>query len=350
MMLHPDFTLNNQCFSDLKELEAYCSSLLRQDEFSDAARFILEWLDQKEYIEVQTSGSTGKPQQIRIQKKHALNSAKATIAFFNLPPGTRALLCLSAEYIAGKMMLVRAMAGGWNLHIVPAEKNPLEKIKDSYDFTAMVPYQVFHSLNELNRVKKIIIGGGGIPKNLENELQNCHAELFATYGMTETISHVAIRPVNGKNKTDVFTALPEVNFSQNETGCLQIEAPKIAEKTIETNDVVQLLSPVSFRFLGRKDNIINSGGIKIFPESVEAVLSGFLKIPFFIASEKDEALGERLILLAECESSEKILNLEKALQALPSSRRPKKIYCLPEFVYTETEKIQRKATLEKLKK
>lgn len=341
--LHPNFRLNGEPFAFAEDLKRHAENLVengKKDEIG-IGKFILEWLDEKTFISVKTSGSTGVPKEIKLQKKHVFNSANATNIYFGLNENTKALLCLSSEYIAGKMMLVRAMIGGWNLYTTPPDKNPLENFDEAFDFAAMVPYQVFHSLADLDKVKKLIVGGGAVSVELEQELQKVKTQVFATYGMTETISHVAVRPINGKGKSTVFMALSKVDFSQAENDCLQINALEISEETVITNDVVELLSPTSFKFLGRIDNVINSGGVKVHPEVVEEKLSLQIKQPFFIASEKDEALGERVILVIESEKELHLEDFSNAFETLSAYEKPKKIYSIPQFIYTETGKIKR---------
>lgn len=348
-MLHPKFKINNQSFQSADELRLFAEDFkVRSEENYFVGKFILEWLNANNFIEVQTSGSTGKPKNIILRKTHVENSAQATNLFFNLVEGTSALLCLSAQYIAGKMMLVRAMIGGWNLTTTAPEKNPLRSFNQNFDFTAMVPFQVHHSLDDLEKVKKVIIGGGTIPANLEKNLQEKNTLAFATYGMTETISHIAVRQVNGREKTDSYIALPDVSFSQTAEGCLVITAPKISDEVQITNDIVELLSETEFLFLGRKDNVINSGGIKIHPEEVERKLSQIIRKPFFVASEKDEELGEKLILIIESGIPVSKEDLQEAFEQLSAYEKPKKVYTLPQFVYTDTEKIKRKDVIENL--
>lgn len=350
-LLHPKFKLNGEAFPSAEALNERAKQLLekgKDDEIS-IGKFILEWLDENDFIIVKTSGSTGIPKEIKLQKEHVFNSAIATVTYFDLGENTKALLCLPSEYIAGKMMLVRAMIAGWDLHTRAPEKNPLENIDANFHFTAMVPYQVFHSLGDLHKVKKLIIGGGGVPRKLEEELQKCETQVFATYGMTETISHIAVRPLNGKEKSMVFSALPKVNFSQNENGCLQIHAPEISEETVSTNDVVELISPTSFKFLGRIDNVINTGGVKVHPEIVEEKLSAQLNQPFFIASEKDEALGERIILIIESDKQLQLEDYSEAFETLSTYEKPKKIYSISHFIYTETGKVKRAEILKNIK-
>ena len=348
--LHPKFRLNGESFSSSEDLKMHAKHLIENGkEYEIAiAKFILEWLDENNFITVKTSGSTGIPKEIKLQKNHVFNSVNATIAYFDLRENTKALLCLSSEYIAGKMMLVRAMIAGWDLCTTSPEKNPLENIDEIFDFTAMVPYQVFHSLADLHKVKKLIVGGGAVPLEWEQQLQKVNTAIFATYGMTETISHIAVRPLNGKEKSIVFSALPKVNFSQSEEGCLQIHAPEISEETVITNDVVELLSPASFKFLGRIDNVINTGGVKVHPEAIEEKLSLHIKQPFFIASEKDDSLGERVIVIIESEKQLQFEDFSEAFEALSAYEKPKKIYSIKELIYTETGKIKRAEVLKKL--
>ncbi|WP_313114699.1 AMP-binding protein [Aequorivita sediminis] len=351
-LLHPKFRINGQNFSSKEVLKQHAKHLLDSKEEEEVAigSFILEWLDANDFIAVKTSGSTGSPKIIKLQKEHVFNSATATVNYFNLKENCKALLCLPAAYIAGKMMLVRGMIAGWNLYTRAPVKNPLENLEIDFDFTAMVPYQVFHSLEDLHKVKKLIIGGGAVSVELEKELQLQDTLAFSTYGMTETISHVAIRALNGIDMSKAFNALPTVKFSQTADGCLQISAPKISEEVVVTNDVVNLLSPTSFIFLGRKDNVINSGGVKVHPEEIEEKLSRYIDIPFFIASEKDEALGERVIMVVEAENTLGLKDFSEALTSLYAYEKPKKIYTVPQFIYTDTSKIKRVEVLQTLNK
>lgn len=350
IVLHPKFKFNGEAFSSAEALVKRAKRLFESGKNDESAigKFILEWLDDSDFITVKTSGSTGVPKEIKLRKKHVFNSAKATVNYFDIKEETKALLCLPAEYIAGKMMLVRAMIAGWDLHTAAPGKNPLENQDSDFDFTAMVPYQVFHSLADLHKVKKLIIGGGTVPWKLEKQLQILPTEIFATYGMTETISHIAVRPLNGRGKSLIFSALASVNFSQTENGCLQINASEISEELVVTNDVVELISSTSFKFLGRIDNVINTGGVKVHPEMIEEKISLYINTPFFIASEKDEALGERVILIVEGNNSSKLDDYLEAFAALSAYEKAKKVYTTPQFIYTETGKIKRAEVLKML--
>lgn len=349
--LHPAFKLNGLDFSSAEEVLNFADGLLEDgnEQEESVVRFIEQWLDFSETVKVRTSGSTGKPKTIEISKQQMINSARATGAYFKTGSGTRGLLCLSADYIAGKMMLVRAMVLGWDLHVVTPSKDSLTEYDNDYDFVAMVPYQVWHSLDALYKVKKLIIGGGGVPAELEEKLQEVDTEVFATYGMTETVTHVAVRRINGPARSDRFSALPDVKFSIDERNCLVISAPNVSDEPVITNDVVTLHSPSSFTWHGRYDNVINSGGVKIYPEAIEAKLAAEIDSSFMIASEKDPELGERVILVYEGDERS-VPNLTRVFQKLAPYERPKRVYSLSKFVYTETGKLKRKDVLKVLQK
>lgn len=351
-LLHPDFTFNGLQFETTEELFSFAHSLIKEgDDFEvSIGRFIHTWLDENEEVKVKTSGSTGKPKKMVFRKKQMQQSAKATGTYFKLGAGTSALLCLNTDYIAGKMMLVRAMTLGWNLHVVAPEKDALTQYDNDYDFVAMVPYQVYHSVTALKKVKKLLVGGGIITSELENALQEVPTEVFASYGMTETISHIAIRRVNGPAATHVYATLPDVKCTTDDRGCLVIHAPLLVDEAVVTNDIIELISPTSFTWLGRYDNLINSGGVKIFPETIEEKLAEVIKIPFIVASEKDDALGERVILILEKKNEATTENYAEAFSKLKSYEKPKKIYTLSNFPYTETGKIKRGDVLKVLQK
>jgi len=351
-IIHPSFTLNGLRYDSIEDLLGLVKKLIKDgDDFEiSIGKFIQKWLDDDDFIVVKTSGSTGKSKKIRITKQHMINSAIATGTYFNLGEKTSALLCLSAKYIAGKMMLVRAMYLGWDLHIVAPEKDALTQYDNDYDFVAMVPYQLYHSINDLKKVKKLIVGGGVVSNELVEKVQGISTEVYATYGMTETISHIAIKKLNGADKFNNFKGLPNVKFELDNRDCLVIYAPDISDEAILTNDLVELISATEFKWLGRYDNLINSGGFKINPEKVEEKLSKFIELPFIIASEKDEELGERLILILENNSNQKIPNYSQAFAFLESYERPKKIYTVSKFPFTQTEKIKRDDILQLVRK
>ena len=302
--------------------------------------FLLDWFDSKPYIEMQTSGSTGTPKIVKVDKQAMVNSAIATGDFFDLHSGDRALQCLPVKYVAGKMMLIRSIVLGLDLDYVAPTSHPMKGLDDKYDFVAMVPMQAQNSLKELQNVKKLIVGGARISASLEKELMKLPTEVYETYGMTETITHIAAKRVGEK----VFTVLPHVTISYDDRNCLVIHAPKIiAEDTVVTNDLVELVNENQFKFLGRIDNVINSGGVKIMPEQVERKLDGKLDRRFFITSKEDKELGEKVIMAVE---GEPFVLDTIIFDSLDKYEHPREILFVSKFKETENGKILRRETLQ----
>jgi o-succinylbenzoate---CoA ligase len=300
--------------------------------------FLLDWFDSKDYIEMFTSGSTGEPKTVVVKKEAMVNSAIATGDFFDLQPGNSALQCLPVKYVAGKMMLVRAMILGLDIEFVAPSSNPLQNNDIDFDFVAMVPLQAQNSLKELKKVKKMIVGGAALNKTLEKQLQQLPTEVYETYGMTETITHIAARKLGEK----AFTVLPHVTISYDDRNCLVIHAPNISDEVIITNDIVELVNENQFVFIGRIDNVINSGGIKLIPEQIESKLMNKIQQRFFIASKPDNELGEKLILVVEGEKQD---FTEDLYEELDKYEKPKEVLFIPKFKDTATGKIMRKETL-----
>lgn len=353
--IHNRFKLNGNhySFEDLKEV-AY--SFIKEGEpfEKQIGDFLTDWLSDSQYIIGKTSGSTGKPKEIKLKKQFMVNSAIATGDFFDLEPGFTALHCLPANYIAGKMMLVRAIVLGLEIDLTEPTSSPIFDYEKSYDFCSMIPLQLTNMVDYIDNIKNILVGGAHVSTKLRKRIQKCSGNIFETYGMTETITHVAARRINHfersplpKEQWHCFTALPDVNISQDLRGCLVIDAPYVSDKEIITNDLIKLLSDRTFEWLGRIDNVINTGGIKVYPEIIENKLTCFIENRFIIASEPDEKLGEKLILIVEGdEESVKDINFN----ILGKYEVPKEIYFLKEFVSTFSGKIQRTETLELLKK
>jgi len=308
--------------------------------WKDVNQFISEWYSSDDEMIIQTSGSTGKPKSISVKKKCMRNSAQLTGKTFNLKEGDTALLCIPMKYIAGKMMVVRALELGLDLKVVEPSSNPLNGIKEIVDFSAMVPFQLENSLNQLNKIKTLIIGGGQVSPKLVEKLQIESTQVYETYGMTETLTHVAIKPLNGPNISDLFRALDGIHFEKDDRGCLAIHASALNPVPIVTNDLVELIDENSFRWLGRFDNVINSGGVKIIPELVEAKLLSIIpNNRFFINGESDESLGEKVVLVVEGNV------IEISFDSLEKFEKPKEIYFISEFLETESGKIRRGETL-----
>ena len=344
--IHLRFKLNNINYTH-DELKEVAYSLVKEGVLYErnAGDFLLDWLDDKDYLTVKSSGSTGLPKKIRISKQAMVYSAIATGNYFNLEPGNTALHCLSTNFIAGKMMLVRAMILGLEIDLVEPAPLPIFDDYKTYDFCAMAPMQIQSSLNRLNNIKTIIIGGAPISNKLMEDLQAINTKVYASFGMTETVSHIAIKPLNIKGYNGHYTTLDHVKISQDDRNCLVIEAPKLSDHKIVTNDIVKLYSPTEFEFVGRYDNMVNSGGIKLFPELIEAKLKGKIKNRFFMASEPDDILGEKLIMILE--GKENTTNAS-TFEELDNYEVPKHIYLVDQFVEVN-EKIQREKTLELLK-
>lgn len=263
--------------------------------------FLEEWNNDSPYVEVKTSGSTGEPKRMRVEKRRMLNSACITCDFLGLKRGDTALLCLSTDYIAGKMMVVRALERGMKL--VSVEPKGCPEWEGMVDLAAMVPLQVWNLLHQnpskLTHIRHLLIGGGAIDEGLEVALKDFPNAVWSTYGMTETLSHIALRRLNGPTASSWYTPFEGVTLSQTEEGCLVIEAPSVHEGQLVTNDIVELRADGCFRVLGRKDNVICSGGVKIQMEEVERLLHPHLSIPYIITRAKDGRLGETVVLLME---------------------------------------------------
>lgn len=341
--VHNSFKLNGFHFNRENLLRVAYSFIKEGEDFEKPiGEFLLDWFDDKPYIDLQTSGTTGAPKTIRTSKQAIVESAIATGDFFGLRPGNKALQCLPVKYIAGKLMFVRAFIIGLDMDFVAPSGYPLENKSDvNYDFIAMVPLQAKNSLKELKNVKKVIIGGSMISKVLEKELLKLPTKVYETYGMTETITHIAAREVGEK----VFTVLPDITISYDYRNCLVIHAPRISDDLIVTNDIVELANEKQFKFIGRYDNIINSGGIKLIPEQVEEKLSGKIAARFFVTGKDDEKLGEKLILVIE---GEKQKIEETVFDTLDKYEKPKEILFIPKFKQTENGKILRKETSESI--
>ena len=343
--IHSQFRLNGISFDKETLNEIGYSWVKEGQEFEvHAGNFLMDWLSSSETVTVKTSGSTGEPKALELSKKHMVNSALATGQFFDLKPNNTALLCLSPEYIAGKMMLVRALVLGLNLDVVVPSSQPLESIKKKYDFAAMVPLQAQNSMNDLQHIKTLIIGGAPISKSLRNQLAVQSSAIFETYGMTETITHIAVKRLSSVRSSAVetfFEVLPNVKIDTDERGCLIIDAPKVSTQKVITNDLVELISSNTFRWLGRYDNVINSGGIKLIPEQVEEKLSAIIKNRFFVAGIPDVKLGEKLVLFVEGKGEDGLEKKISSLKTLDKFECPKQIIYVKNFVETPTGKVKR---------
>ncbi|MEM7380684.1 MAG: AMP-binding protein [Bacteroidota bacterium] len=343
--VHPEFKLNGINFSE-NELAEVAYSLIKEGEDFEKSigDFILDWLSDSEVIAVKTSGSTGAPKTIYHSKQRMAKSAMATTNFFNLMPGQAVLLCLSAEYIAGKMMLVRALTQGLDIDCISPASDPLANSQRSYDFVAMVPMQLANSLKHLDRVKKLLVGGAPLGDDLKVALAAVDTLVYESYGMTETITHIALKKINHNSPESIaaFETLPGVSIATDDRGCLVIEAPDIISSRLITNDMVELLSDSSFQWLGRFDNVINSGGIKLIPEQIEKKLRAILEHRFFVYGLPDDKLGSKLVLFVEGNTDvSKLMSAIVSLKTLSKYEVPKEILEISGFQETPTGKIDR---------
>ncbi|WP_010229794.1 AMP-binding protein [Gillisia marina] len=348
---HIDFKINKQHYSN-DDLAKVAYNFIKEGEphEGEIGDFLLEWLRPSKFIEVTTSGSTGVAKKIKVRKEHMVNSAIATVKFFEMEAGCTALMCLPAKYIAGKMMLVRAMVLGWELDLVPPSSNPLDNLYKTYDFCAMTPFQLDNSISRLHLINKLIVGGGAVSPNLQEMVQGLNTKVYETFGMTETVSHIAAKRLNGKKKKNSpFKLMPNVHISVDNRDCLVIKAPSIADDILVTNDVVEIDTYKQFYWKGRFDNVVNSGGIKLYPEDIENRLTDVIDGRFFVIGMPDDALGEKLVLFVEADFSEELLSeLQVKVQSVKELHKyeiPKKIYLIQKFEETPNGKIHRKNTL-----
>jgi O-succinylbenzoic acid--CoA ligase len=333
--------------------------------------FCKSWLKGQEHFLMQTSGSTGKPKEIMLHRSQMQASAEMTAQKLQLFAGTKALVCLHTGYIAGRMMLVRGLVHGWQLLVNEPHSLPFTDIKKQLDFVALVPAQLQQTLTLqpqktalLNQMQAILVGGAAVSAVLENLIcQHLQVPVFNTYGMTETVSHIALKQLNGTAQQAFFSLMPNTEIGLDDRKCLKIKSLATKNEWIQTNDLVDFVyengkeklqntqNVVGFYWLGRADNVINSGGIKIQIEEVEykiekilADLQQFKR--FVVLGLSHEVWGEQVILAIESEewASDLVASLQVALKkGLQKYEIPKKIVFISKFEETETAKIDRKA-------
>jgi len=347
------FIINKKSY-DEDQLLQLDVDLSRESWITDIIQAIREWRSASDIVVVNTSGSTGKPKPISLSKKSMTASAQKTIQYFELRKGMDMLLNLPAAFIAGKMMVVRALVGDMNLICVPPSSTPLRGLNSNIDFAAMTPYQVQSTLSDSNTnldyVQKLIIGGAPISTQLRHEIKLLKTRCYMTYGMTETITHIAVQQLNGETAADYFEVLEGVAISQSD-GNLVIKAEHLEDDHIVTNDQVEILDPKRFKWKGRSDYVINSGGVKLHPESIETKLSALIKEPYLILSQNHESLGQCVILLIATPHYD-----QEALKKLYSDMKlildryeiPKKTYFVDELKTTTTGKVKRDIKLYQL--
>lgn len=308
--------------------------------------FLTQWFDNSPTIPVQTSGSTGIPKQFSVEKSKMINSAIMTCRYLQLKPKDKALLCMPLNFIAGKMMVVRALVANLDLYLESPTGQPLKNCDQVFQFSAMVPLQVFNSLNDpiqrkrLTQIQNLLIGGGIIDFVLLQQLAPLTNRIYATYGMTETLSHIALSQINGKQHPLWYKPLDGITISLSNENTLIINAPTLTPKPLITNDIANITANGEFCILGRKDNVINSGGIKIYSEEVEAKLASIITGNFAIAAQHSEKFGQCVVLITETET---IVDITRIQMFLPRYQQPKYIYRVAKIPLTESGKINRAA-------
>jgi O-succinylbenzoic acid--CoA ligase len=334
------------------EMEAVIRLSAESDDplIREVMHFLKIWFDDNHLIELKTSGSTGAPKTIMAEKQKLVNSARMTIDYFNITQNDQLLLCMSPAFIAGKMMIVRAMLSGANLITTTVEANPLLFLNKQIDFAAMVPLQVSTILKEspdkLKLLKKLIIGGSSLPGQIETELQYLTTACWHTYGMTETFSHIALRPLNGLSKSELFSPLKGVSLTSDQRGCLVIKAPLLSDTPVVTNDLVDIYDG-RFKVLGRHDEVVVSAGNKIHPALVERKLNSLINQRFFIGSAPHADAGEEVVLcLEEALSLSALYKLWNDIsQVLEPHEIPRRILQCKEFKMLPSGKIDKSSTL-----
>lgn len=328
-------------------LSAFIVSKLRsKDMTGDLARFLNEWQSSSALLEVFTSGSTSAPKKLLVEKIRMAKSAHATCTFLGLQPGDSALLAMPLRYIAGKMVVVRALVQHLNLVAVTPSSSPLTSVGQPLDFAALTPMQAFESLQKtetgkrLRDIRHLLLGGGPVQPELAAQLADFPNAVWSSYGMTETLSHVALRRLNGPKASEWYTPMPGVSLSLSATGTLVVSAPEVCAAPLVTNDIVELNREGGFRILGRKDNVIDSGGIKIQAEEVETKLDGALGSDFCITSVPDARLGEKIVLLHTQQTQDEDLNVI-CRRLLPPYWVPRAFLHVPAIPKTGTGKIAR---------
>jgi O-succinylbenzoic acid--CoA ligase len=344
MNLHPAFTYNGIRNSREEWISFIASTVGEASEWEQPLlSFMQSWLNDEDFVEVQTSGSTGQPKTWKASKRAMIASATLTANYFNRKEGTTAFLCLPGSFIAGKMMLVRSMVFGWNLTVVRPSSTPLSALKHPFDFAAFTPMQLT-SLNEselqlLSRFGSVIIGGAAVSESLCVRLSRYCDNVYETYGMAETLSHIALRKLTVPETH--FQALEGVRLITDSEGRLQIFAPHLHSEIITTNDIVELIDERSFWYKGRYDRMINSGGIKLFAEAIERKLESVLTFPYSIGSAPDDTFGEKVVLYIEADSSMDLKIIDERLkQQLDRYEVPKVIKVVEKLERTESGKIK----------
>lgn len=350
--IHPEFRLNGFSHTESTLMDAAYSLIKEGEPFEmEIGDFLMDWLSQEDTLMVTTSGTTGVPKRMFVARDKMIASARLTGEYFDLMPGNSCLLALPARFIAGKMMLVRALVLGLQLTYVEPAASAIP-YDTEFDFAALVPLQVKGSLRQINQLGTLLIGGAPIPHDLYEPLALSRADIFETYGMTETLTHVAVRRLNHTMSGEaelVFSALPGVTFMLDDRECLVLNAKHLDLEGWVTHDVVKLVSETQMIWLGRYDDVINTGGVKVHPEHLQQRFSAALGADVLVSGIPDERLGEQLIGVIEGNVDLQLIDKQiDELGDLHPYEKPKQWFSLPEFIRNAAGKLDRKATLKTL--
>ena len=322
--------------------------------FDDLLAFLEEWFSEGEEIVLHTSGSTGNPKEIRALKRAMMESARMTCAALGLRAGMRALLPMNLRYIGAKMMVVRALVAGMELVVRGASGHPFSEDVGKIHFAAIVPLQLYNTLQDVRerarfaKVDRVLVGGGAVDADLARELLPFPNAVYSTYGMTETLSHIALRRLTGKDAGAYYEPLAGISVSLSEDDTLVVDAPMLCSEPLKTNDIAELDGEGRFRVLGRADNVINSGGVKVQVEAVEEAVAKVLHVLFAVTALPDPKLGEEVVLLVERGLDPKTdAEVLAAIQAkLPAYHAPKRILRVKQIPLAGNAKIDRRACRE----
>lgn len=339
-MIQPSIYINFETF-ELSE------NSIQDSYFLKVLDFIHSLKKENWSLQVKSSGSTGTPKVFNFTKDQALASAKISNTFFGINKNSKLLLPLSIDFIAAKMLIVRALEAKCKIYIIKPTANPIKDLNFKIDFISLSPYQVQHILEQnpdkFNLIKKSLIGGAAIStkciEKIEEIQSNCL--FYESFGMTETLSHIAIKEILKKQLG--FRKLPEFHLTTNSEKQLIISHPIIVPTPLITNDIINFIDNEHFNFIGRKDFIVNSGGVKIQIELLENEMNKYIEFPFFLSKKMDEVLGEKLVFCIL--NNEKIddAQIYELIKTMPISKYqiPKEIIRLDSFNYTQNGKIIR---------
>jgi len=317
-LIHKDFKFHGISYT----ADAFVEYLKEKKEYYN---FLKSWFDDKDYILTNTSGSTGKPKEIKLKKLDLIESSKLTARYFNINAGDKIINCLPIKYIAGKMMLVRSLVLGLDLYIFPVTSSPISDLKNNYELIAFTPIQLENSIPFIDKIKKVLVGGSPVQDSLKEKILDTKSMVYETYGMTETITHIAVRNLTIGEKE--FTTLPGIETGVKDN-CLFIKPNHLSVEMVQTNDIVEFTKKNKFLLMGRRDFIINSGGVKINPEAIEKKLSKYISVDFVISSMDNSKFGEVVVLVFKKNIPK---GYNKAFKHLSKFEIPKEILALNNF-------------------